>query len=122
MNKQIKKNLLRQRKKKRSRFKVLGVSERPRLSVFRSSKHIYIQAVDDEKGHTLCSFSSLDKSFRNSDEKGTKTEIAAKIGKCFSESLRDKGISSAVFDRNGFFYHGRIKQLAESIRESGIQI
>ena len=105
--------------KRRIRKVVNGTADRPRLSVFRSNKHIYAQLIDDKEGKTICSVSSL-KEDKDSKMKGT--EQAALIGKKIAEEAKSKGIESAVFDRNGYLYHGRVKTLAESAREAGLTI
>ncbi|MCS6917370.1 MAG: 50S ribosomal protein L18 [Chitinophagales bacterium] len=102
---------------RRIRKKVHGTAVRPRLSVFRSNAEIYAQAIDDEKGITLASFSS--RQLKN--VSGTKTQKAAEVGKTIGRMLLEKGIQQIVFDRGGYLYHGRIKALAEGIRESGVQ-
>ena len=104
--------------RKRVRFsirkKVSGTSERPRLAVFRSNKEIYAQLIDDVSNVTLTSASSAD-------SKGTKTEQASSVGKLIADNALKAGISSVVFDRGGFLYHGRVKALAESAREGGLK-
>jgi len=104
--------------RKRVRFsirkKVSGTSERPRLAVFRSNKEIYAQLIDDVSNITLTSASSAD-------SKGTKTEQASVVGKLIADNALKAGISSVVFDRGGFLYHGRVKALAESAREGGLK-
>ena len=107
-------------RKKRIRKKVHGSSERPRLSVFRSTTHIYAQVIDDDTQKTIFATSSLSKDIRD-DEKGSKTETAKKVGALVAEGLKQKNISRVVFDRNGFVYHGRIKALAEGAREAGLE-
>ena len=96
------------------RKKVSGTSERPRLAVFRSNKEIYAQLIDDVSNVTLTSASSAD-------SKGTKTEQASVVGKLIADNALKAGISSVVFDRGGFLYHGRVKALAESAREGGLK-
>jgi large subunit ribosomal protein L18 len=96
------------------RKKVSGTSERPRLAVFRSNKEIYAQLIDDVSNVTLTSASSAD-------SKGTKTEQASAVGKLIADNALKAGISSVVFDRGGFLYHGRVKALAESAREGGLK-
>ena len=90
----------------------------PRLSVFRSNKQIYAQLIDDAAGKTLASASSNDKVLNN---KGNKTEQAVEVGKLIAENAKNIGVQSVVFDRGGFIYHGRIKALADSARESGLK-
>ncbi len=102
----------------RIRSKISGTAECPRLSVFRSNKEISAQLIDDVKGVTLVSASSLEKAVES---KGTKIEIAAKVGKLIAERAGENGIATVVFDRNGYLYHGRIKSLADSARENGLK-
>ncbi|MBS1786314.1 MAG: 50S ribosomal protein L18 [Acidobacteria bacterium] len=103
----------------RIRKKVKGTSERPRLAVFRSLNHIYVQVIDDVNGVTLCSASSVEKSAGVG--KGGNMEAAKSIGKLIAERAKEKGVSSVVFDRGGYIYHGRVKSLAEAAREAGLQ-
>ncbi|MCQ2226785.1 MAG: 50S ribosomal protein L18 [Bacteroidales bacterium] len=103
--------------KARIRSKISGTAERPRLTVFRSNKQIYAQIVDDNEGKTLASASSKGLA----DAQGTKCEIAAQVGKQLAASAIEKGISQVVFDRNGYLYHGRVKQLADAAREAGLK-
>jgi large subunit ribosomal protein L18 len=109
----------RYRIKKRIRKIVSGTAERPRLNVFRSNKQIYAQLIDDHSGRTLVAVSSLNKDFVST--VGTKTEMAAVIGKAIAEKALAAGYASVVFDRNGYLYHGRVKQLAEAAREGGLK-
>lgn len=113
-----KKEIRRFKLKMRIRKKVSGTSERPRLTVFRSNKEIYAQLIDDVKGVTLASASTVEKTF---ERKGTKIEQAIVIGKNIAERAKSIGIESVVFDRNGYLYHGRIKSLADSARENGLK-
>ena len=108
----------REKRKKRIRKHVNGTAERPRLSVFRSGKHIYAQIVDDLGGNTLVAASTLHKDVRG--EKRTKVEDAKAVGKAIAEAAKQKGIAKVVFDRNGFLYHGRVKALADAAREAGL--
>ena len=94
--------------------------DRPRLSVFRSSKHIYAQIIDDDKGHTLAAASSIDAEFKGSLKKGTDVAAAAQVGKLVAERALKAGIKDVVFDRGGYIYHGRIKALADAAREAGL--
>ena len=103
----------------RIRKKVQGTSERPRLAVFRSLNHIYAQVIDDKSGATLCSASSVEKVAGV--DKGGNVDAAKTIGKLIAERAKEKGISSVVFDRGGYIYHGRVKSLAEAAREAGLQ-
>ncbi len=112
----------RQRKKKRVRKKIRGTPEVPRLSVFRSPKHIYAQVIDDLAANTLVDASSMSKDLRDQIEsKGGNREGAALVGAQIAKRALEKGITKVVFDRNGFLYHGRVKALAESARERGLQ-
>ena len=108
------------RRKKRVRKKVFGTSEKPRLSVFRSARHIYAQIIDDSQGSTLVAASSLEKQVRDASEPGDKKAVAVKIGKLIAGRAKEKGISKVVFDRGGFMYHGRVKALSEGAREGGL--
>ncbi|MEM7381117.1 MAG: 50S ribosomal protein L18 [Bacteroidota bacterium] len=105
--------------RRRIRKVSFGTSERPRLSVFRSNKEIYAQIIDDTKGETLASASSRDKEL--SKAKGTKSEIAAEVGKAIAEKAQKAGVETVAFDRGGNLYHGRIKALADGAREAGLK-
>ena len=94
---------------------------RPRLSVFRSSKHIYAQIIDDEKGETLAAASSIEKSNRDSLKTGANIEAAKVVGKLIAERAAAKGVKEVVFDRGAYMYHGRVKALADGAREGGLQ-
>jgi len=107
------------KRKKRIRKNLVGTQERPRLSVFRSAKHIYAQVIDDAKGHTLVSMSSLDKSVTGEDIKG-KCDQARKVGKLLAEKAKSAGIEKVVLDRGGYIYHGRVKAFSEGAREGGL--
>ncbi|CAG0971833.1 partial 50S ribosomal protein L18, partial [Anaerolineae bacterium] len=107
-------------RKKRIRKKVFGSSERPRLSVFRSAKHIYAQVVDDTQGVTLVAASTLAKDVKGETSEGNKTDAAKLVGAAIAKACAAKGIEKVVFDRNGFIYHGRIRALAEGAREAGL--
>ncbi len=109
----------RDRIRKRIRKISFGTAERPRLSVYRSNKEIYAQVIDDTEGKTLVSASSRDKEL--SKAKGTKTEIAALVGKALAEKAVKAGIESVAFDRGGNLYHGRVKSLADGAREGGLK-
>ncbi|MGB1216972.1 MAG: 50S ribosomal protein L18 [Saprospiraceae bacterium] len=102
----------------RIRNKITGTAIRPRLSVFRSNKAIYVQLVDDKLGHTLCSASSKDAGM---DASKNKTEQAAQVGKTIGEKATALGLERAVFDRSGYLYHGRVKALADGAREGGLK-
>lgn len=111
-------NAARLKRHKRVRAKISGTPERPRLCVFRSAKHIYAQIIDDVNGVTLASASTMDKSF---DGNGGNKEAAHKIGLAVAAAAAGKGITEVVFDRSGYIYHGRIKELAEGAREGGLK-
>ncbi|MCM8710782.1 50S ribosomal protein L18 [Clostridium sp. SYSU_GA19001] len=108
----------RKRRHLRIRKKVSGTSEKPRLAVFRSEKNIYAQIIDDVAQRTLVAASSLDKEFNGV---GSNKEAAREVGKLIAKKAIEKGIKSVVFDRGGFIYHGRIKELAEGAREAGLE-
>jgi large subunit ribosomal protein L18 len=112
-------SVARQKRVKRIRKKIVGTSERPRLRVFKSSKHIYAQLIDDSAGATLASTSTVEKGFQSEDEKG-KTADAKKVGMLIAEKAKAAGISQVVFDRGGCRYHGRVKALSEGAREGGL--
>ena len=116
----------RRRRQERVRKKVRGTPDRPRLSVFKSARHIYGQLIDDVHGHTLAAASSLSPAFRERvqqvEQASAGNVIGAKIvGELIAEQARGKGIEQIVFDRNGFLYHGRVKALAEGARGAGLQ-
>lgn len=108
------------KRKKRIRKKVNGDGERPRMSIFRSAKHIYAQVVDDTSGFTLVHVSTLTKDLKLASEEANKCDAAKVVGRAVAEACKAKGISKVAFDRNGFIYHGRIKALAEAAREAGL--
>ena len=112
------KRIIRQR---RVRRKVKGIAQRPRLCVFRSTKHIYVQVIDDAAGKTLAAASTMSAELKGK-LKSTKDKDAAKqVGKLVAEKAQAAGIKQVVFDRNGFLYHGRIKLLADAAREAGLE-
>ena len=113
------KNEARLRRHRRVRGKISGTAERPRLDVFRSSKHIYAQIIDDVAGVTLVSASTMEKGFEGF---GGNVEAANKVGKMIAEKALAKGIKTVVFDRGGFVYHGRVKALAEGPPEGGLEL
>ena len=113
-----KKDRRRQKIKFRIRHKANGTAEMPRLSVFRSNKEIYAQVIDDVKGMTLTAASSLENGI---EKNGTKSDVAAKVGKLIAERALAAGINNVVFDRNGYLYHGRVKSLADGAREGGLK-
>ena len=108
-------NKARLRRHKRVRGKISGTAERPRLNVF--SANIYAQIIDDTTGHTLCAASTLDKSFTGN---GGNKEAAREVGKMIAQKAAEKGITNVVFDRGGYIFHGRVKELAEGAREGGL--
>lgn len=108
------------KRKKRIRKKIHGTSDRPRLSVFRSARHTYAQIIDDSKGFTLTTASTMDQQVKGAPKFENKVEAAKFVGKLVGERALDKGIKKVVFDRNGFLYHGRIKSLSEGAREAGL--
>ena len=112
-------NKARLKRHMRVRAKISGTPERPRLSVFRSAKHIYAQIIDDEQGVTLVSASTMDKDFNGN---GGNVEAAAEIGKKVAAKALEKGITEVVFDRGGYVYHGRVKALADGAREGGLKL
>ncbi|MDW8247565.1 MAG: 50S ribosomal protein L18 [Sandaracinaceae bacterium] len=114
-------DLLRLRRKKRIRKKISGTPERPRLSVFRSAKHIYAQVIDDSQGCTLVHLSSLSPHLREEIKGKTKCEVARIVGLEVAAACKQKGIQRVAFDRNGYAYHGRVKSLAEGAREGGLE-
>ena len=118
MIKKIEKKEIRNRIHRRIRRKLSGTAERPRLAVFRSVAHIYAQVIDDVKGATLVSASTVDKAARTN---GGNVAAAKAIGKLVAERAKEKGIKSVVFDRGGYQYHGRIKALADAAREAGLE-
>ena len=105
------------RVKRGIRAKLSGTTERPRLTVFRSNKHIYAQLIDDLNGRTLAAASSLEKDAPD----GKGTEVSKAVGQRLAERAREAGVASAVFDRNGYRYHGRVQALADGAREGGLQ-
>ena len=111
-------NKARLRRHRRVRGKISGTAERPRLNVFRSSANIYAQVIDDVAGVTLCAASTVEKGFEGS---GGNKEAARKVGKLIAERAAQKGISTVVFDRGGYIFHGRVQELAEGAREGGLK-
>jgi len=108
------------KRKKRIRKHLVGTQQRPRLNVFRSSKHIYAQVIDDEQGHTLVAASSLEKVVKEQPEFENKVAAAGFIGKLIGERAIKKGLKKVVFDRGGFLFHGRIKAISDGAREAGL--
>ena len=109
------------KRKQRIRRKISGSETRPRLSVFRSTRHIYAQITDDGQGMTLAAASTLSGELKDKLTGLKKSDAAKEVGKLLAAKAREKGISQVVFDRNGFLYHGRVKAVAESCRENGLK-
>lgn len=121
MGKELKAHAARKRRHERVRKKIFGTPERPRLNVFRSLNHIYAQIIDDTRGHTLVSASTIDPKVRELIKGLPKTEQARLVGKVVAERALAAGIKQVVFDRGGYPYHGRVKALAEGSREAGLE-
>ena len=117
---QRQRNEIRQRVHSRIRRKMQGTAERPRLNVYRSLNHIYAQVIDDLKGETLASASSLEKTMREAGNTGANIDAAKAVGKLLAERAVKNGVKEVVFDRGGYLYHGRVKALADAARESGL--
>lgn len=111
----------RERRKLRIRRKLSGTAERPRLTVFRSAKHIYAQVIDDVSGKTLAHASTLSKDLKGTLEDDIKSDRAKKVGALIAKICKSKGIDKVVFDRNGYLYHGRVSALAQAAREAGLE-
>ena len=111
----------RERRKLRIRRKISGTPQQPRLSVFRSAKHIYAQVVDDVAGRTVAHASTLSREVRTEAAETKKLEAAKKVGEAIAKVLLSKGITHVVFDRNGYLYHGRIRALADAARKAGLK-
>ena len=113
---------LRARRKARIRTRIRRqAGARPRLSVFRSGKNIYVQLIDDDKGVTIAAASTLEKDVRGGMKSGASQDAAKAVGKAIAERARQKSITKVVFDRGGYLYHGRVKALADAAREAGLQ-
>ncbi len=112
----------RERRKRRVRSKVFGTPDRPRLSIFRSLKHMYAQVIVDLTGETLVSASTVDPELRDEVENGGNKEAARKVGALIAKRALDRGIERVVLDRNGYKYHGRVAALAEGAREEGLEL
>lgn len=108
------------RRHRRVRRKVFGTAERPRLAVFRSAQHIYVQVIDDTKQHTLAAASTLDPELKADLSSGANCEASTKVGQLIAKRCSSAGIAKVVFDRGGNLYHGRVKALAEAAREAGL--
>jgi large subunit ribosomal protein L18 len=115
------KAVARQKRKTRIRKMIIGTEQRPRLSVFRSAKHIYAQLVVDTTGSTILAASTLSPELREELGEMKKADAARKVGQLLGRKAAEKNIKRVVFDRNGFFYHGRVKALANGVRESGLE-
>ncbi len=120
MIKKTSKNEVRRRKHARVRKKISGTAARPRLCVFRSSRHIYVQLIDDEAGVTLVSASTQDPEIKAETTEGGNVSAAAKVGELVAKRALAKDITTVVFDRGGYLYHGRVAALAEAAREAGL--
>ena len=112
--------LSRLKRKKRIRKSIFGTQQRPRLSIFRSAKHIYAQIIDDTTGHTLVSVSTVEQLVKEFPEYKNKISVAILVGKLVAERASERGIKKVVFDRNGFLYHGRVKAVSDGAREAGL--
>jgi large subunit ribosomal protein L18 len=111
---------VRKKREKRVRGKLTGTAERPRLSVFRSDKHIYAQVINDAQGTTIATASTLSKELAGKHKGIRKVDVAREVGKLIAARLRTLGVEKIVFDRGRFLYHGRVKALADAARESGL--
>jgi large subunit ribosomal protein L18 len=108
------------RRHRRVRKKVMGTAARPRLAVFRSNKHIYVQAIDDISGHTVASASTMETALRSAPT--ATTDAATQVGRLIGERVKATGIDTAIFDRGGFKYHGRVAAIADGARAAGLQL
>jgi len=111
----------RRRVRVRIRTKVRGSSDRPRLAIFKSGRHIYAQVIDDANGRTLAHASSLDAGMRKQEKTGANAATAKRVGKLVADRAKEKGIARVVFDRGGYIYHGKVKALADAAREGGLE-
>lgn len=121
MIKRVSSREMRLRRHRRIRVKIKGTPERPRLSVFRSLRHIYAQIVDDTRGHTLVAAASVEKEILPADTRLSPQETAALVGQVLAKRALERGIKRVVFDRGGYLYHGRVKALAEGARQGGLE-
>ena len=110
-----------ERRERRTRAKLNGTAERPRLSVFRSSQHIYVQVIDDASAKTLVAISTLTAAVKGGLGEANKTEAARKVGEAVAKACIEKGLTKVVFDRGGYMYHGRVSALADAARKAGLQ-
>lgn len=117
----VDKNKARLKRHLRVRKKIEGTAERPRLNIFRSSKHMYAQIIDDTTGTTIVSASTQLKDIKGELSNGGNTEAARKVGEAIAKLAKDKGITQVVFDRGGYLYHGRVQALADAAREAGLK-
>ncbi|MED4600345.1 50S ribosomal protein L18 [Paenibacillus validus] len=115
------KNKARLKRHLRVRKKIQGTAERPRLNIFRSSKHMYAQLIDDVKGVTIAAASTQDKELKEGLGNGGNVDAAAKVGSLIAERAKKAGVVKVVFDRGGYLYHGRVKALADAAREAGLE-
>ena len=120
MIKMIDKNAERQRRHTRVRKKITGTAQTPRRNVYRSLNHIYVQIIDDTKGVTLCSASTMEKAVKSEIKDMTKTDAAKAVGKAAAKKALDLGIKEVVFDRGGYLYTGRVQAVADGAREAGL--
>ncbi len=121
MKPEVNRRKARERRRAHVRKRIVGTPERPRLNVFRSLHHIYAQVIDDSRGHTIASASTIDKEVRGQIVGMSKTEQAQVVGRVVAERALAKGVKKVVFDRAGYKYHGRVKALAEAAREAGLE-
>lgn len=115
------KNKARLKRHLRVRKKIQGTTERPRLNIFRSSKHMYAQLIDDVKGVTIAAASTVDKELKSEIGNGGNVDAAVKVGALIADRAKKAGVTQVVFDRGGYLYHGRVKALADAAREAGLE-
>ncbi|NLL70025.1 MAG: 50S ribosomal protein L18 [Epulopiscium sp.] len=120
MIKKQSRNSVRVKKHQRMRHYITGTSEKPRLCVFKSGKHIYAQVIDDTKGHTLVAASTVEADIKSRVSNTSNVEAATVVGEVIGQRAKEKGIEQVIFDRGGFIYHGKIKALADAAREAGL--
>lgn len=120
MIKKVSRQDVRVKKHLKIRNKISGTAERPRLAVYRSNNHIYAQIIDDVKGNTIVAASTVEKAINGSLDQTNNVEAAAAVGKAVAEKAIEKGITTVVFDRGGYVYHGKVKALADAAREAGL--
>jgi large subunit ribosomal protein L18 len=119
--KPLDKKTLRRKRHLRVRKKIKGTPERPRMTIFKSQKHIYVQLIDDTQGVTIAAASTTEKEIKEKLEKTWNEKAAQEVGKNIAQKAKDKGITKVVFDRSGYKYHGKVKALAEAAREAGLE-